>query len=152
MSSNTVIKEEIKINVPKDKVWNVLSDLSGIQNFHPGVKKSYYVTDQKEGIGAARVCELKPMGSIKETAVEWSEGQLMSLTIESLEKAPPLKNAYGRIKLEKDGNDTVASLEMGYELKFGILGGLMNSMMVKPQFQKVVPAMLKGLKNYCEKN
>ena len=57
----TTITQEIRINAPKDRVWAILADLGAVQRFHPGVKKSYYSTTQKEGVGASRVCELLPL-------------------------------------------------------------------------------------------
>ena len=43
------------------------------------------------------------------------------------------------------------SLALEYELKFGPLGRLMDRFMVKRQFDKVVPAILSGLKRHMER-
>ena len=42
-------------------------------------------------------------------------------------------------------------LALEYELKFGLLGRLMDRFMVKRQFDKVVPAVLSGLKRHMER-
>ncbi len=36
----TKISSEIRIDAAKEKVWDIIADLGGVQNFHPGVKKS----------------------------------------------------------------------------------------------------------------
>ena len=114
----TRISHEIQIDAAKDDVWAAIADLGAIQDFHPGVKKSYYTTEQESGVGASRHCDLKPFGSVEERATEWKEGE---------------------------------SLALEYELKFGLLGRLMDRFMVKRRFDKVVPAVLSGLKRHMER-
>ncbi len=60
----TRISREIRIHAPKEKVWAAIADLGAIQDFHPGVKKSYYTSEQREGVGASRHCDLKPFGFV----------------------------------------------------------------------------------------
>ncbi len=146
----TSINEEIRINAPKDKVWKLVADLGNVQVFHPGVSKSYYTSNTKEGIGAARICELLPMGKVEETAVEWKDGESLALEIEALEKAPPFKKAIGYISVKEDGAQTLASLRIEYSLKFGPLGKVMDAAMVRSQFNKAIPAVLEGLKHHAE--
>jgi len=45
MNSSTVISGSIEINSAKDNVWKIISNLGGIQNYHPLVKKSYNLTN-----------------------------------------------------------------------------------------------------------
>ena len=98
----THLSSEIRIKAPKEKVWAILADLGGIQNFHPGVKKSYYTSETKEGLGASRVCELIPMGKIEESVTEWREGEEMTLAIFPKEKAPLFQTAHSRLALKRD--------------------------------------------------
>jgi hypothetical protein len=88
----TTITNSIRIQAPMSQVWSTISDLGGVFQFHPGVHKSYYTTDQKEGIGASRICELLPMGKVEETALAWEDGRSFSLSVIPLEKAPPFKD------------------------------------------------------------
>ena len=50
----TKVSGHIVINAPKEKVWEVISDLGAISVWHPGVANSYYTSKQREGVGAAR--------------------------------------------------------------------------------------------------
>ena len=75
----TTLNHEIYIDAPKSQVWDVMADLGGVVKFHSLVTKSYYVTDEKQGTGAARVCELGPNTSVNETAIAWKEGESITL-------------------------------------------------------------------------
>ncbi len=147
----TKVTSNINIKASKDEVWAALANLGGIQNFHPGVSKSYYITDQKEGLGAARVCELLPMGKVEEHVIDWKHGEEMTLDVVPLEKAPPLRDATGRLQLtEEDDGSVRVTMTVEYGLKFGPLGRVMDILLVRPQFEKVVPRVLRGLKRHLE--
>jgi len=146
----TQITSSIRINAPKDRVWAVLADLGGIQRYNPMVKKSFYNTSEKHGVGAGRVCELLPMGQLEETAVKWSEGQSYTLEVRPLKGMPPMKDVQATLSVSEDGDATVVDLDMSYSLKFGPLGALMDALMVRPQFSKAAPNIIKGLKHFVE--
>jgi len=139
MNSSTVITGSTEINSPKDNVWKIISDLGGIQNYHPLVKKSYNLTNQTEGVGAGRICEFKNGGVLREESVEWQEGDYVNLKVIPVKRMPPFKSAFAKMAVEEIDNKTIASLTIEYDLKYGLLGKLMNKLMVKPQFEKVVP-------------
>ena len=48
------ITQTIRINAPKEKVWNVLADFGGIINYNPNLKDSYSTSKANGGIGATR--------------------------------------------------------------------------------------------------
>jgi len=151
----TRITDEIRINAPKNKVWEIISDLGGIENYHPGVKKSYYTSEIRKGVGASRFCELLPMGSIEESATEWEEGEGYVLEVLSGEKLPPFKRAYIRFSLKEEGQETLATISFDYTLKFGPIGRLLDAWLldawkVRPMFRKVIPRVLDGLKQNSE--
>lgn len=146
----TRITEEIRINASKNKVWEIISDLGGIENYHPGVKKSYYTSEIKKGVGASRFCELLPMGSIEESATEWEEGEGYVLEVLSGEKLPPFKRAYIRFSLKEEGQETLATISFDYILKYGPIGRLLDVWKVRPMFRKVIPRVLDGLKQNSE--
>ncbi len=152
MKATTNISFSILINAAKEEVWEIISDLGGIQNYHPLVRKSYYITDNKNGVGAARICEFKNGGVLEEKSVEWIEGESVNLNVIPGKKMPPFKTAFAKMKVERINSKTIASLTIEYELKFGLAGRLMNLLMVKPQFEKIVPSILEGLKQYTESN
>lgn len=146
----TSISEEVWIDAPKERVWETIANLGAIQDFHPGVTKSYYNTGPREGLGASRHCDLRPFGSVDETAVEWRDGEGFTLELHDGRKTPPFKKGLGRMAVRTAREGTIASLSIEYTLRFGPVGALMDRFMVRQQFQRVVPAVLAGLKRHIE--
>lgn len=146
----TRFTDEIKINVLKEKVWAKIADIGAIQDYHPGVTKSYYTSEQREGVGSSRHCDLVPFGSLEEKIVGWTDGESYIIDIHDGQKVPPFKTARAYMSVEQAGDAAIAHLTFEYELKFGPLGWLMDRIMVRRQFKKIVPAMLGGLKRYLE--
>lgn len=148
----TIITSLIEINAPKEKVWRVLNFIGEIENFHPLIKKSYVTTNVKSGLGAKRYCELLPMGKMEEEAIEWDEGKSFVMKVIGGKMLPPFLFMKGKVCLEELGvKRTKVSFSFSYQLKYGVLGNLMNILLIKPQFKKAPPKYVQGLKEYVEK-
>lgn len=149
----TQIESKIRINAPKAKVWEALSDFGGIQNFHTGLKSSHSTSATNGGVGATRQCDLKPMGVIQEKIIEWNDGESMLVAITEGKNMPPIdfssNNTTGGFKLKEIGMQTEVTFSLQYKTK-GVAGAAMNPML-KGQFTKTVEAVVKGLKFYVEK-
>ena len=146
----TTIEAEALIDVDKDTAWRTVADLGDVQSFHPFVTKSYYHTEQLEGVGAARVCEFGGGRSIEEHAIEWHDGSDFTLELRNGKGMPPFKRAIGTMTVEDVDGRSRASLRFEYTLRYGLLGRLMDGMMVRPQFEKTLAAVLEGLKRKLE--
>lgn len=143
----TTFSKQLNVQASQQKVWETMANLGDIYQFNPNVSKSYYNSDQKKGVGASRICELRPSGIVEETATEWKEGESFTLKITPIEKAPPLKNFYAGLSLLSKGKDqTQVSISMTYDTKMGIVGQLLDSLMIKAQMQKAIEQLLSGLK------
>ena len=148
----TVFKKQITIDIPKQRVWEIVADLGSIYRFHPGVRKSYYTTDVTEGIGAARICELQPAGKILETVKYWKIESGFLLQIDPIEKAPPVKNFTGNFQLRKlDERRTEVALTINYDMKLGAIGRLLNKLIIRSKMEEGIVGLLEGLKVYSEK-
>lgn len=146
----TQFSDEVRINAPKARVWEVLANIGSVQRYHPGVAKSWYTTEQREGVGACRHCDLLPMGTVEERIVEWNEGESYTIEIYEGSKTPPFNKAFAYISLRVDGDATVVRMTMEYTMKFGPIGALMDALIVRKQFEKVAPSLLAGLKHHVE--
>jgi carbon monoxide dehydrogenase subunit G len=146
----TRFSNEIRIDAPKETVWAKIADLGAIQEYHPGVSSSHYTSEEREGVGASRHCDLLPFGEVEERIVDWRDRDSYAIEIYDGKKVPPLKNAVGRLSVMQDGDGTTVRFEIEYDLKFGLVGYLLDRLMVRPQFRKVGPAMLRGLKRHLE--
>lgn len=143
----TRITKSIIIEAPRQQVWAAVANLGDVYKFNPNVTKSYYSTAQKTGVGAARICELRPQGKIEEVATEWMDGRHFTLEIFPIEKAPPLREFYVSVDLTSLSNEnTEVSITLSYATKLGVIGKLLNAMMIREQMDKAVGQILEGLK------
>ena len=148
----TTFKKQVTIDAAQELVWQIVSNLGDIYKFHPGVSKSYYTSKIEVGMGAARICELQPTGRIRETVVQWNEGSGFLLHIDPIEKAPPVDNFSGNFELEQvDANKTSVSLTIQYDMKLGLIGELLNKLVIKSKMEEGIEALLQGLKIHTEK-
>lgn len=120
------------------------------KNYMPTVKKSRTTSTNNRGEGAARHCDVLPMGSLQERIIEWREGE--GYTVHAYDMTPkmPIKDFHARLDLKENGNTTIASIEATYDTKMGVFGTIMNAFMVRPQMRKGMPTILIGLKHRAE--
>ena len=146
----TSISAETEIHARKELVWGALQNIGAIERFHPLVKKSKSLTEKKGGLGAVRSCELLPMGVMQEQVVDWQEGRSFEMEVIGGKMLPPHTFMKGVIALQEQGLSTDVKFTLTYQLKFGILGSLMDALMIRPQFRKGPPKYIDGLKAFVE--
>lgn len=147
----TVFTKSIEIGSPKTKVWDTLANLGDIYRFNPNLTHSYYASATKEGIGASRICELKPSGKISETVVDWQPGHGFTLKIDPIEKAPPVKDFTGKFELQELSRYwTKVSVTIAYQTKLGVLGVLLDKIMLRGKMEGSMVSLLEGLKDHME--
>jgi len=83
-------------------------------------------------------------------AAEKAKIELSSTTETEINLPFLTADASGEISIHQDADGTLVHFHIQYELKFGPLGRLMDALMVRPQFAKVIPNVLLGLKHYAE--
>ena len=141
------ITKEVEINAPKAKVWSVLADIGAVEKYNPVVTKSYSTSENKQGLGASRHCDLLPMGSVEEKIIEWDEGE--SYKIEIFEgKAIPFKGT-GKFELTENGKSTNVKMKFEPDMGNGIFGKIMGFMM-KEKMNKMITGVVIGLKHHLE--
>lgn len=144
----TQLNHEIRIQAPPEKVFAILSDLEAVQHYNPAVKQAKYISQQKQGAGAARVCDLGKDGQIKERVTDWQAGKY--ITMELYESPWPIKHMRWKTMVKPNGEGTLLSQTMDYQMKFGFLGSLMDSMMMKNKMDKTLVEVFTSLKTYAE--
>lgn len=138
----------VRIEAPKDRVWEVLSDLGSIYKWNPGIAHSFTTSDEARGENATRQCDLPNGGFLRERAFNWSEGE--GFTIEIYETSLPLKESFVDFRATPEGDGTVVKLKMDYKLKFGPIGALMDAAFAGRQARNGMADLLAGLKDYVE--
>lgn len=146
----STIAYQIRIDAPQPKVWKTLADFGGVHKYSPGVKSSHITSQNGQGVGAARHCNLKPAGSVEERIIEWKEGKYYVLEIYDGKSAPPFKSAVGKLSVELDGDETVVTARVEYSLKYGFVGVAMDRLVVGRFLKKGFQSLLGGLKHYVE--
>ena len=128
----------------------VLSDLGNIYKWNPGVSYSYATSESNGGAGATRHCDVQgPIkGYLEERAFDWREGE--GFKIEVYASNFPVKRIVAHFNLRDDHGDTVVEVSPEYQLKFGVLGVVMERLMFAPQFRKGMKGLLAGLKYHVE--
>jgi ligand-binding SRPBCC domain-containing protein len=145
----TVLENSIHIDAAPERVWSVLATLDALDQYDPGIKKSEIVSESKEGLGAARRCDLTPGGWFKEKVAAWQPHEAVSFELfECTLPVHKLRHSY-TLKAEDGGTRVVQRME--YELKFGVIGRVMDALMVRKKWDAGVKGFFAGLKDFVEK-
>ena len=143
------IHNEITVNVSIDKVWTMLTNLELLDKFDPTVKKSTLISSEKTGIGAKRKVNMldgKNWFDEKITVFKPNE----ALTYQLTDCSFPIKGLQHSYTFEKIGNQTKVKQVMEYTVKFGLLGKILDSLMIRKQSDSGIKKFFAGLKSFAE--
>ena len=146
----TTVKATRTINAPSAKIWTVLSDFSNIQIFHPNVQDVDQLGEVDRGLGAARRCNFYGGGSAVEKIISWDdERQFFTCTV--TEFAAPMLDVTAGMGVKKiDSNRSEVYIEMNYVPKWGILGKIMDVLVLRMAMRHTFNKVLKGLQLHLE--
>ena len=144
----TTVKSDIKINAPKNEVWDIIADLGAISNYHPFATQSRYITQEKEGLGAARYCYVLPDIEVNEIVTDWESGQTIAVELDFLGgQAPPVKEVRNTLTISSaDDGDTGVKMVMDFNFD----GDPQMEEEIKKQFKTLMDGANRGLKHYAE--
>jgi carbon monoxide dehydrogenase subunit G len=106
------VTKEIQIDAPREKVWTILANIGSVQDYSPGVVKSYYTSEIKEGVGTSRHCDLLPTGTVEERIVNWRDGEQYS--IEIYDGTEVRYTGVAHFTLKRGGEGTTVTQTMDY--------------------------------------
>ena len=147
----TILNNDITINAPIEKIWSALSNIEELGKFDPTVKKSIALSESKSGLGAKRKVDMldgKNWFEEKVTAFKPNEFLTYQLTKCSF-PITGLKHSY---TFDKIGNQVKVKQVMEYKVKFGLLGKLLDTLMIRKQTGNGIKKFFVGLKSYAEQN
>lgn len=146
----TTLRHQIRIEAPVEAVWHAIAgDLTAVQHYNQMVSSARFLGDKREGVGAARRCELKPKGFVEERVWEWTPKKAIGLEVAASEW--PIVFMKWKTELADDGKATLVSQEMNYKLKFGPLGILMDALVMRRKLDGGIRDVFERLKSYVEK-
>ena len=137
-----------RIPAPAARVWAALSDYQGVHKFNPFVEKAELLTPQACGLGAERECRMYGgKDFVHERIVEWSEGR--SFAVDIVASSMPLASARVRISVDPLGSDASrVTFATRYQPKFGLLGRLMDVVMLRWMMRRMGRKLLLGLEDH----
>ena len=142
------LHHEIGIDAPVDQVWNVLADIESVQHYNPDVASAHCVSASREGVGAIRQCQLKPKGSVTERVTVWDAQRALGLEV--AESDWPIVYMRWRTELKPEGRRTLVAQDLEYRLKFGLLGRVMDALVMRRKLRQGIGQVFQGLKRYVE--
>jgi uncharacterized protein YndB with AHSA1/START domain len=140
--------EEITIDAPIERVWEVLADIGSIQAWNPGVQSSHLTTLYGAGVGATRHCKLAGRRHVDEVVVDWEP--LKRLTMRITATNLPLAASDIRFMLRAAATGVIVSASPAYTVRYGLLGKILNRLVIGPRYREGIKALLAGLKTHIE--
>ena len=138
------------IDTPVATVWNAIDDFGNVYRFHPGVEHSERINDVATGEGAQRQCDFYDGGVIREEIVERVPERRLAQNVFDLGSLP-LKEMVGVLDLEPiDENSTEVTMTMSFVPKYGPVGWLMATLMMKNQLRTLCEDILAGLDTHLQ--
>jgi hypothetical protein len=125
----TKIHHEIEAACPPESVWAVLADLEAVRHYNPAVRTVAVRGTRRTGVGAERVCELLPKGRVVERVTHWEDGRAVGLEV--AESDWPIRFMRWVTRIEAKGRGSRISQTMEYAVKFGPLGLLLDTLVMK---------------------
>jgi len=145
------VSSSIQINLPKDTVWTKMRDLGQPHNYVPGVVKTEFKTEAREGEGASRTVHANGGKMLlDETVIDWQEGDGFTLRLHrgSQRAMPIFDEMHFRYAIEDCGEYTLFKPAMIVRPR-GIFGRLMF-LLAKGKMRQSVADVGLALKEYYE--
>lgn len=145
----STLTNEISINASVDDIWEVLSNVETLDKYDPTVKVSNAVSTLRSGIGASRRVEMVDGKNWFEEAITSSKTN-ESLTFELTACSFPIHSLKHSYSFASNGNSTTVKQVMEYEVKYGIIGQILDKLMIRKQTSNGIVKFFSGLKSYVE--
>lgn len=138
------VEKSIKVNVPAEKIWQVLQDFSSVEKFAITIKSSPIVNGINSGLGAKRLCTFNDGSSLVEEIVDFQEGQGFKMVLS--EFSLPLKSMQAGMGVKEiDANSSEIYMSCDFVVKAGPLGWLLGHLIMRPVMKGVFNKLLSGL-------
>ena len=144
----TALHHEIAINASLATIWEVLSDLESVRHYNPLVQTVSITSNNRTGVGSARHCVFKDGKFAKERVT--ASTPLSSISFELYEHQWPLSFMRWTTRIRQEGDAVLLVSNTEYAPSMGIIGKLMNTLIMRKQFHKIIAQTLAQMKIYIE--
>jgi len=139
----------IVINAPLEKIWEALTQVEELEKYDPTVKASKATSMSKSGPGAQRKVEMKDGKNWFEEKVNaWKPYEELSYELTAC--SFPVQSLEHSYRFEKSGSGIKVSQVMMYKVKYGLLGQILDRLVIRKQSDKGIKMFFAGLKSYSE--
>ena len=138
----TKVAGEVLIDATAEKVWEILADFGGIYKWAPGIVSSYSTSENNGGAGASRHCDIAGFGGIEEYVTEWTDGKSIKYKATSV---GPIAESFAHWFVTPQGDKALVHAEFEYDMRFGLLGALMNKLLIRRKMKQGMHQALGGL-------
>jgi hypothetical protein len=143
------VSRTIEVNVPLEVAWTRITKLDDVSEWSDDVLEAHYRTETQQGVGAARLCEVRGVGQLDEEVVEWEEQAKMTLRIKGMPAI--VREALGTWALEKvTANRTRVTTTMSIQTAFGPLGWLVENLALRSKLDTSLSHLQAGFKTFAE--
>jgi len=143
------IHNEVLIHAPLEKIWDVLATPDLLDKYDPTVRKSSLIKLSQDNLGSKRRVEMAD-------GKNWFEEEITefkpcdALTFELVACSFPVTRLKHSYSFQKIGNETRVSQVMEYTVKFGLVGKILDVLMIRRQSDQGIKKFFSGLKKYVE--
>jgi hypothetical protein len=122
--------------------------LEAVQRYNPGVRTARIEGSKRMGVGAVRVCELRPEGRVVERVTVWEDQHALGLEV--AESSFPIHFMRWVTKVEPREEGTVITQVMEYQVKLGPLGWLLDRLVMERKLRSSLDEIFAGLVKHAE--
>jgi uncharacterized protein YndB with AHSA1/START domain len=151
----TQVQCEMAITAPVHKVWDIVQDSMLLPRWMPNVDHTEITTEQSKSVGEVRQCVVSlagRSGQLVEQCVAFDPLERIAFKVkqDSFGFARIIADlGYAMFLEPNDAGNTHVRLEYYYREK-GLIGRVLNKLMIKPQWHPLCLQMLDGLKQFAE--
>jgi uncharacterized membrane protein len=142
------VEGDIEISAPRDRVWSILSDVSGARLWDARMRDVTLVSEAKTGVGTERASH-GPIVKTREKVTEWVPYN--SLAFEVVHDPRLTRFETSKIEITPVGaNGTRVRWSLDYQMNGGYLGNLADRFLLASTHQGRIDDGLPRLKRYAE--
>ena len=143
--------ERTTIDAPRQDVWAALADIGNIAAWNPGLIGSHRTNDI-DGVGGARHCDISAKHSLTEHVVEFEPET--AITFRITDSTLPFKTADIAFTLTDSRQlpATEVTVSPTYTLKYGPIGRILDTVAVRRSYRAGMRELLEGLKRHLEQH
>ncbi|MFW9856685.1 MAG: SRPBCC family protein [Candidatus Thorarchaeota archaeon] len=139
----SIIAVKSNVEASIDQVWNVISNFEQPHRYHPYIIKTQLLSDQKQGIGAKRRCDMNDNTFVVEEVIEWIEKERITVDETHFHAVSQSRVSFGLNKLT--ASTSAVTIRMDYVRKPGFLGWLEEQITVKIFMKRVFKRIIKNI-------